>query len=190
MLKTVIEGARVSQFALLLSPTFWLFVCIWTAFIAGYGHHAGSESGRDAERALWLKQEGARKDAMIAAVAADTASRAAIQAKQNQTNVKVSTAHENEIEQGRTGAIADRAAADRAGGLRIPAPARRDCHAPTTQAANAVELDEEAAPTVRLPREVEDDLWAAYEEADALSAQIRAMQDWALANGFYGTTEP
>lgn len=188
MINQIIKTARPSWLLLLLNPYLWLGICVWTAAVAGYAHQAGAESGRDAERGLWLNKEGARKDAEVTAVVKDSTARVQLQEKFNNTNVKVSTAHENENTARRRAAADDRAAADARGGLRIPAPATvRDCPAAATEAADAGGPDEEAAGTIRLPREIENDLWAAAEEADALSAQIRAMQEWLLLNGFYGT---
>lgn len=191
MIEQAIKAARPAWLACILNPYLWLALIVWTALVACYAHEVGSESGRDAERALWLNQEGARKDATITAVVADSTSRAKQQDHQNQTNVKVSTKHEAEVQTNRNEYRADRAAADRTGGLRIAIPATVCNHpAATTEGADAFEPDESAATTVRLPREVENDLWSAAEEADALSAQIRAMQEWVRANGHYGTEQP
>lgn len=188
IVKPIATAARLSPLALLLNPWFWLAICIWTAGIAVYAHEVGSESGRDKERAMWLRQANATKDAEIAALAKNGTANAALQTKFNQTNVKVSTGHETEVDKNRSDYSADRVAADRAGGLRIPSPVRAKCDRPaaSAQVADAVKPDEEAASTVRLPRELEDRLWTRAEEADALSAQIRAMQAWVTENGFYG----
>lgn len=161
---------------LLVAAGFWIY-------------QEGQDDGRDAERAVWIKREGARKAAELALVTRNGHDNAALQTQFNQTNVKVSDKHENEIDKNRRDYSADRARADAAGGLRIPAPVRAQCDRPAApaKAADAIKPDEEAAATVRLPRATEDDLWAVYAEADALSAQIRAMHEWVVKNGFYGT---
>lgn len=46
MLKTLSEGAKLSPLALLLNPTFWLVICVWTAFIGFYAADLGAERER------------------------------------------------------------------------------------------------------------------------------------------------
>lgn len=111
---------------------------------------------------------------------------AALIEKHNSTNLKVSQHHEQELDALRRGHDADRAAVDRAGGLRISAAACRD-PAARPEAASAVVADEGAAATIRLPREIENDLWNQAAACDALSAQVRALHEWVRLNGFYGS---
>lgn len=102
-------------------------------------------------------------------------------------NLKVSQDHEQEIQQLRNARDRDRAAVERAGGLRIPAPA-----CPGTAAANAETngtsgRDEARAGTIRLPLALENSLWSLADDADEVSAQLRSCQAWIHQNGFYGT---
>lgn len=46
MLKSIEEGAKLSPLALLLNPTFWLAICVWTAFIAVSAADYGAERER------------------------------------------------------------------------------------------------------------------------------------------------
>lgn len=46
MLKAITEGAKLSPLALLLNPTFWLAICVWTAFVAVYCVDVGEERER------------------------------------------------------------------------------------------------------------------------------------------------
>lgn len=154
---------------------------------AGFGlYRHGVTSGTNAERGLWMKKEAARQDAERNLILQHGRDMAALQEQFNQTNVKVSANHEKELEQVRTAAARDRAAVDHAGGLRIPAPACRPI-ASAAEAAGAKFRDEVAAATVRLPPETENRLWDLANDADAVSAQLRACQAWITENGFYGT---
>ena len=55
---------------------------------------------------------------------------------------------------------------------------------PGTQATGAGQPD--GGPTVQLPDDVATGLYALAERADETAAQLRALQDWVRANGFYG----
>lgn len=101
-------------------------------------------------------------------------------------NLKVSQDHENELQTLRLARDLDRAAIDRAGGLRIPAPACPDPAAAPAKTNGASGRDEVGTGTVRLPREVENRLWALADDADEVSAQLRSCQAWIRDNGFYG----
>jgi hypothetical protein len=95
--------------------------------------------------------------------------------------------HEQELAQLRLERDADRAAVDNAGGLRISAsacPAARPAAAP--EAAGASGRNEASPATVRLPQSVEDGLWRLADDADEVSAQLRACQGWIRSNNFYG----
>lgn len=94
------------------------------------------------------------------------------------------------------------AAAKRSGGLRIPGsvcpkgPARPTLAAGTGQpdvTAGAVlppgspdrNLSEEVG-SIRLPTEIENDLFDLAEDADKLATQLRHLQKWVRDNGLYG----
>lgn len=108
---------------------------------------------------------------------------------------EISDDHNAETAQLRKERDDDRRRADAAGGLRIPAPAAAACPAGSavagTEAASAGGRDEPAsASTVRLPEQIENDLWAIADDADEVSAQLRACQSFVRRNGFYGPEIP
>jgi hypothetical protein len=156
--------------------------CLGT-FVYGVNH------GQKIERAAWQKVELARKDAEAALVRANDAAITALHLQYEATNRKVSEDHEQELSDLRSGAAADRALVERAGGLRI---ARTVCNSPaaTAETAGTGRRDAAAAATVRLPREVENDLWDLADAADQVTAQARACQAWIRKNGFYGPETP
>jgi hypothetical protein len=145
----------------------------WTA------HHF-EERGRQLERAGWLAKENAARIAQEKKDAVDTL-------RHQQIERETSERHQKELDQLRADAAADRAAADRAGGLRIPVVACPDARpAAATETAGAGGRDEAGPASVRLPQSIENGLWALANDADEVSAQLRACQGWILANGFYG----
>lgn len=75
----------------------------------------------------------------------------------------------------------------RTGGLRIPTPAAcRQGPATAREAPGAIGLDEGTAVSIRLPLEIEANLFGLVGDADKVSEQLRALQGWVRANGFYG----
>jgi hypothetical protein len=148
-------------------------VATWTA------HHF-EERGRQLERADWLAKENVARIAQEKKDAADAL-------RHQQIERETSERHQKELDSLRADAAADRAAADRAGGLRIPATAcAASGDAAATETAGASGRDEAGSASVRLPQSIENDLWTLANDADEVSAQLRACQGWILANGFYG----
>lgn len=152
----------------------------------GLAHHF-EDKGRQLERAGWLAKEVAEKQADIALERKHAVDMAALKDHYEAIGRTTSENHETELAQLRIERDADRRRADAAGGLRIIAPA---CPAggtvATTEAPGAGGRDEAGTRTVRLPQQVENDLWAIADDADEVSAQLRACQSWIRANGFYG----
>lgn len=148
-------------------------------------HSDGKESGAAEVQAKWDASERGHQLAETAARRKHDDDMAALSLKHLNINLKVSDDHEKELHTLRLERDADRSAVDRAGGLRIPAPA---CHHPVaaTEAASAGGRDEASAATVRLPQQVENNLWALADDADEVSAQLRSCQAWIRNNGFYG----
>lgn len=149
--------------------------------LVAWGEHRGAKL----ERADWLKKEQQRLKDQTLLLRNHAAEVAALTLKHNLTNLKVTTDHEKELDALRRDRAADRAAFDRAGGLRID---RAVCDSPAGQAEapGAGGRDEAGAGTVRLPYQVESDLWAIVNDADEVSAQLRSCQAWIVDNGFYG----
>lgn len=143
--------------------------------------------GRQLERAEWLAKQVQEQKDDAALLAKHDVDMRALEAQHKQTERETSEKHEQELAQLRLERDADRRHADAAGGLRIPAPA---CPAGSAvagaEAPGAGRRDEAGAATVRLPQQVENDLWAITDDADEVSAQLRACQGWIRANGFYG----
>jgi hypothetical protein len=143
--------------------------------------------GRELERADWLAKELQRDQANAALERKHQAEMAVLTLTHQQIERKTTHDHQTELAALRRDRAADRAAADRNGGLRIPAPA---CPAggavARTETPGAGGRDETGARTVALPEQTQDDLWAIVNDADEVSAQLRACQSWVRANGFYG----
>lgn len=55
LIKSLSEGAKLSPFALLLNPVFWLAIIGWTAFVAYYGFDVGAERERLKQTELTAK---------------------------------------------------------------------------------------------------------------------------------------
>lgn len=170
---------------------FWLVAILLLALAltaAGFViYQHGVDAGQLEERATWEGMEESRQLAEQDLAERHRLEDEAQRQKFITHNLKVTADHEKELEQVHAAAAADRAAVDRNGGLRIPAPALERGGPPAaTEAPGAGRRDEEGAATVRLPLEVENGLWDLVDEADAVSAQLRACQSWILGNGFYG----
>lgn len=153
-------------------------------------YDAGRDAGTDSVQAKWDKAEAAHATAATAARVAYNARLETDRLKQIANNLKVSKDHDQEIEKLRRARDADRAAVDRAGGLRIPAPTcssnRPVAGAPSAEAASTSGRDDTGAGTIRLPHQIESDLWALADDADEVSARLRACQAWIVSQHFYG----
>lgn len=149
-------------------------------------HAHGDRQGTNAERVKWQKIELARAAAEAMLVAQHGLAMAKKQRDFDAINLKVSEDHETELYELRLARDADRAAADRAGGLRIPGAV---CNKPAAPALAASERgrDEDTAASIRLPRQVENDLWAIVNDADEIVEQARSCQVWIRKHGFYGS---
>lgn len=154
--------------------------------LGGLGLVAWAENrGAVLERAKWQKIESKRINDTAELILKNGEYRAALVLEHQLNNVKVSADHETELETLRRDRALDRAAVDRAGGLRLPGTV---CDSPAAgpQAPSAGGRDEASASTVRLPPAIESGLWGIADDADELSAQLRSCQAWIVSNGFYG----
>lgn len=156
--------------------------------LAGFGLANHFEArGRALERAGWVEKEAKERAADVQLLRDHAADIQQLQDHFADIARKTSEDYETELAQLRLERDADRRRVDAAGGLRIPAPA---CAAGGAvagpEAAGAGGRDEASASTVRLPEQVENDLWDIADTADQVSAQLRACQSWIRANGFYG----
>jgi len=150
-------------------------------------YRAGAHAGQLEERNEWQNLEEARRLGALDLAMAHSREITELQKKYNTINRTLEENYETEIANLHRDRDADRAAADRAGGLRIAAPACPTGGAGTgTEAAGVGQRDETPAATVRLPQQIEDDLWAAANLADEVTETARACQAWIRANGFYG----
>ena len=146
-----------------------------------YGH--GYDTGALAEREKTAKAITAATDKLRAAHAAEVKRLAGIH---QQVNEKVSHDHDQAIADLRRERAADIRDAERRGGLRISAGVCRDTSGTLALAEGALRHHEETAGTIRLPQQVEADLWALAGDADEVTEQLRACQAWITASGFYG----
>jgi hypothetical protein len=154
-------------------------VALAGAFILGMG------VGRGYERASWQEKEISRQKAEAEAIAARIAENERTRLEQEATTRRIADEYERQISELSRQYAADRAAVAAAGGLRIPRTVCNPAAGPA-ETAGAGQRDEALAGTVRLPLEVENDLWAFAEDADQVTTQARACQAWIEENGFYG----
>jgi hypothetical protein len=155
-------------------------ILIFSAACIGIAHHFKAAGRADADRE-WLAK-------MASVRAAYEQKDAADQLHYQQIERNTSEHHEQELAQLRIDRDADRAAVDHAGGLRISAPTCPAAGpAAGPEAAGASGRNETSPATVRLPQPVEDGLWRLADDADEVSAQLRACQGWIRSNNFYGT---
>ena len=153
--------------------------------IAAY--FGGEYRGAKIERAEWQKEKIAMEAVHKEQIKSDFRQYAADVATHQHQARKASETYEKALavqDQKHRTIVAD---IRRAGGLRIPAPAScRQGPAAAGEAASAGGLDEGPAGSVRLPLEVEANLFGLAGDADKVSEQLRALQGWVRANGFYG----
>lgn len=108
--------------------------------------------------------------------------------KQKETNLTVAQDHERALLEIRTKYDADIAAARAAGGLRLP---RSVCSASTgAQTTSPGERDADTSGTVKLPDQVEAELFSEARRADEIVEQARSCQNWIRLNQFYGVQIP
>jgi hypothetical protein len=162
---------------------FYILLAIVAVFAGGfvYGDHVGS----NAQLVKTQKAELATANGNVKAL-----SEAAAQAKSdelaNQAKARKATAdHEqalSALQQRYDVLVAQRRTA---GGLRDP---NGICHpaAPGNKAAGTSGPDAPSTGTVQLSDGVTDHLYAMTKRADQLAEQLRGLQGWVKANGFYG----
>lgn len=145
---------------------------------------AGSHVGKKFEREVWQKKEIALLTARAVERDAEARDRDRLLKFHQATARKASADYEKSLEDLRTAYAADVAAVKRAGGLRIP---KRTCPSPAGPEAPGASGPDEAGPaTEELPERIEDRLFKLTERADALAEQLRSLQNWVKASGFYG----
>lgn len=156
----------------------------WFAWGRVYDHVY--DTGVMAERAIWQKKERQLLLDQAELRRIHTAEMRRIAGLHQQVNEKVSQDHEQAITDLRRDRAADIRAAEQRGGLRISAGVCRGEAGAGTEAARPGGRDEETTGTVRLPQQVEADLWALAGDADEVTEQLRACQSWITRQGFYG----
>lgn len=161
----------------------WLILGAIVAAIAlATGSFVGGakyEKGQQARRDMAIEQGKTR--AVLRAMENNTAEQLANEAKAR----KASKDHASELS-------AIRAEFERAstGGLRITADACRSLAPATAEAASTSRPDAATTGSIALPAAVEWRLRELAREADETLAIARALQEWIIANGFYGPAEP
>ena len=144
-------------------------------FIAGMFGGVKYERGQEAKRAIVAEQ--ARSKVLMRAIEDRDAERI----KADSIVRKVGEKYAAELDQ-------VRASRDAAVGLRVDASiCRPDDATAAAQASSPARPDAPAPGTVALPADVARNLLDLARRADEVTAQGRALQDWARQNGFAGT---
>lgn len=110
--------------------------------------------------------------------------------KQKETNLAVTQDHERALLEIRTKYDADIAAVRATGGLRLPRSICTGSVATGAQAASPGERDAADSGTVKLPDQVETNLFSEARRADEIVEQLRSCQNWIRSNQFYGGPIP
>lgn len=173
-----------------MNPAQILLVCkiglVGALLLAVYvfGHHEGAKAVQadwDSDKAMRLVSEIKLKDDHAKEVMR-------LIAEHDATNVKVSTDHDQALQDIKTKYAADVAAVAKSGGLRITSSI---CPAATvTEATSNGGHHDQPAATVALPEQITNDLLSLAREADETLEQARACQAWIRQNGFYGVPIP
>ena len=160
-------------------------IAIITAVIGAYlmDSSSGRVDGQAAAHKDWRKADAARVKVEQAAIAERNRKNDIERAEQQATNQKVIVSYEKRIQTLQDQYADARAAADRAGGLRISRAVCSSTAGPA-EAASAGGADEATAGTLRLPRQIEDDLWRAALHSDEIVEQARALMAWIVEQGF------
>lgn len=147
----------------------------------------GASVGRKLERQKWQEKELSTAAATQDLLVAEHKKYIRLQDFNEMTARKASENHAKALSDLKTKYDASIAAVRAAGGLRISRTICLDNNATTTETTSASRPDEASAGTVALPTVVEERLFNLTKEADELSEQLRALQNWVKANGLYGT---
>lgn len=150
-----------------------------------FGHSVGASG----ERAAWMQEKQDMLEARATAVATLVNKYDAERITNERKAREATAAHDKALSDLDHQYAADLAAVRRAGGLRIPAPAACRPAAATGEAAGAGRPDEAGAATVELPERTQERLFDLSRRADQLAEQLRALQAWVRANGFYGSSD-
>lgn len=153
-------------------------------------YFGGQYHGAKLERAEWQKEKLGMEAAHKAQIVTDFKQYASDVALHQRTARKASEDHEKALALQDQKHSAETARIRSIGGLRIPTtcPAKSG-PAPSGQAAGAGGSDEGTTGTERLPEPIEQGLFDLVGDADKVSEQLRALQGWVRANGFYGLAQ-
>lgn len=166
----------------------------------------GAHIGKKLEREKWQAEKIQMQAEHTKAIEAEF-DRYARMVKFNDAKArKASEDHAKELDAQKTAHVATVARTRAAGGLRIDRAACAAKDAATSQGSGTGRPDGSAAGaepppgspdrnlqaevgSIRLPTEVENDLFDLVEDADKLATQLRNLQKWVRDNGHYGQTE-
>lgn len=144
--------------------------------LVAYGKHQGVLQ----ERAVW-------QDASIKLQMKRSKEMTAEQDRHNRIERETSEQYQTNLSKLVAERDADRAAIKRLGGLRISATA---CNASgtgtTAESPGSIGTDASSPETIPLPQQIESGLWDITDEADEVSEQLRALQEWIIKEGLYG----
>jgi len=114
---------------------------------------------------------------------------ASLQQAQATTNLKVSNDHETELTQITAQRDAAIAYSNSHGGLRVTRAVCSSAATARTEATSDSRHDATVTGTVALPERTSSDLLRLAADADKVTAQARALQQWIIDNGFYGPVQ-
>lgn len=164
-----------------------IVISLLVVFIATF--YFGHSVGANGERAAWQAERVEMLDARAKAVAA-LVNKYDVERRAAEAKARAATAaHDKALSDLDHHYETDLAAVRRAGGLRIPAPASCRPAAAAGEATGASGPDEAGAGTVELPERTQERLFGLTLRADQLAEQLRALQGWVRANGFYGSPD-
>jgi hypothetical protein len=147
----------------------------------GFG---GAAVGRKIERTGWQEKEIKTAQASQKTLSDAIANAQRIQLNQDATARKVVTTYENalsDLSKKYSAAVA----IGKSSGLRV---SRAICDASPlpTVGASTVSTDDGTADTVLLPSQLTESLYDAAKRADEATEQLRGLQEWIKAAGYYG----
>lgn len=157
-------------------------------FVGAYatGHH----QGENAVQAVWDSSKAQSLQAQNKLISDHAQEIADLQKKHDADNIKVSEDHEQALQTLNAKYDSAVAANHASGGLRV---SRSICSGPATtgtETASNGGHNETASASVELPNDVTERLFRLARQADEVTEQARACQNWIVKNGFYGTPLP
>lgn len=168
-----------------IDPRVWIGLLVGIVLLVAFGWlraHYIAEGAAPAEKALvdYKAQVKAASDAVVAAAEKHNVE---VKAAQDAHNIQVENDHAQAVTKITAERDDARSRVNTAGGLRIKG-AICNFGAIGTQAGSPAGDYDAATGTVLLPQSLTDDLLDRASQADQLSEQVRALEEWITLNGF------